>query len=443
MVTQSDSQLAERAVKLVDGHAVTGAHLAAAKPADAPAVPLLKSYRSAPAYRRVLLVAPQPFYEDRGTPIAVRQVVEGLSQLGYSVDLLTYPVGSDIQVPGVRLIRTANPLRFKSVPVGLSAKKLLLDIPLTVALLSRLRSGAYSCIHAVEEAAFPAVLLGRHYRVPVIYDMQSSLPEQLATYPGLGATPIRYLLEQLEAWLLRRADMVVSSAGLANLVRQVAPQTPLREWQYPSVMVPAARGDAERLRRRLAIPPDRPVVLYGGTFQSYQGLGQLMEAIPAVRAVMPDATFVLVGAENGTGAALRAQGAALIQSGALHVIDRQPRHEIPSYLGLADVLVSPRSYGGNLPLKVFDYLAAGRPIVATDIPTHRTVLNEDRAVLVPTGSTDLARGILSLLLDPERAERLARAGRKYAEEHLGWARFVDSLGDLYEAVHQHAFAQSA
>jgi glycosyltransferase involved in cell wall biosynthesis len=369
--------------------------------------------------------------------------VEGLSQLGYSVDLLTYPVGSDIQVPGVRLIRTANPLRFKSVPVGLSAKKLLLDIPLTVALLSRLRSGAYSCIHAVEEAAFPAVLLGRHYRVPVIYDMQSSLPEQLATHPGLGATPIRYLLEQLEAWLLRRADMVVSSAGLASLVRQVAPQTPLREWQYPSVMVPAARGDAERLRRRLAIPPDRPVVLYGGTFQSYQGLGQLLEAIPAVRAVMPGATFVLVGAENGTGAALRAQGAALLQSGALHVIDRQPRHEIPSYLGLADVLVSPRSYGGNLPLKVFDYLAAGRPIVATDIPTHRTVLNEDRAVLVPTGSADLARGILSLLLDPERADRLARAGRKYAEEHLGWARFVDSLGDLYEAVHQHAFAKSA
>ncbi|MFL5449320.1 MAG: glycosyltransferase family 4 protein [Gemmatimonadales bacterium] len=430
-------------MKLVAGHAVTGALLEAAEPAQATAAPVLKRCPHAPAYRRVLIVAPQPFYEDRGTPIAVRQVVEGLSQLGYSVDLLTYPVGSNIEVPGVRLMRTPNPLRFKSVPVGLSVKKLLLDIPLTVALLSRLRSGAYSCIHAVEEAAFPAVLLGRHYRVPVIYDMQSSLPEQLATHPGLGATPVRYLLEQLETWLLRRADLVVSSAGLASRVREVAPQTPLHEWQYPSVMVPAARGDAERLRRRLAIPPGRPVVLYGGTFQSYQGLGQLIEAIPAVRAVVPDATFVLVGAENGTGAAVRAQGAALLQSGALHVIDRQPRHEIPGYLGLADVLVSPRSYGGNLPLKVFDYLAAGRPIVATDIPTHRTVLNEDRAVLVPTQSTELARGILSLLLDPVRADHLARAGRRYAEEHLGWARFVDSLGALYEAVHQHAPAKSA
>ncbi|HEY9015333.1 MAG TPA: glycosyltransferase, partial [Gemmatimonadales bacterium] len=311
------------------------------------------------------------------------------------------------------------------------------------ALFSRLRSGAYTCIHAVEEAAFPAALLGRHYRVPVIYDMQSSLPEQLATHPVFGATPVRHLLEQLEAWLLRRSDMVVSSAGLAGLVRRVAPGTPLREWQFPSVMVPAARGDAERLRRRLAIPLDRPVVLYGGTFESYQGLGQLIEAIPAVRAVVPDATFVLVGAENGTGAAVRAQGAELIQSGALQVIDRLPRHEMLGYLGLADVVVSPRSYGGNLPLKVFDYLAAGRPIVATDIPTHRTVLNEDRAVLVAPQSRELARGILSLLLDPERADRLARAGRRYAEEHLGWARFVDSLGDLYDTVHQQASVRSA
>jgi glycosyltransferase involved in cell wall biosynthesis len=422
-------------VKFVGGHPVSSALLAARELRGAPAVPRIDGYRSAPAYRRVLLVAPQPFYEDRGTPIAVRQVVEGLSQLGYSVDLLTYPVGNDVQVPGVRLIRTANPLRIKHVPVGLSLKKILLDIPLTFALRSRLRTGAYTCIHAVEEAAFPAVVLGRHHRVPVIYDMQSSLPEQLVTYPGLRATPVQDLLHSLEGWLLRRADVVVSSAGLATRVREIAPLTNLREWHYPSVMVPAAQGDAERLRRRLAIPPGRPVVLYGGTFESYQGLTQLIQAIPLVRSQIPEATFVLVGAENGSGAAVRAQGAALLQSGALHVID-------PGYLGLADVLVSPRSYGGNLPLKVFDYLAAGRPIVATDIPTHRTVLNDDRAVLVAPQTNEIARGIVSLLRDPERSDRLARAGRRYAEEHLGWARFVESLGTLYEDVHKHAFARA-
>ena len=389
--------------------------------------------------RRILLVAPQPFYEDRGTPIAVRQVLEGLSQLGYSVDLLTYPVGADIQLSGLRIFRAANPFRLTSVPVGFSLQKILLDVPLTSQLRERLRTGAYTCIHAVEEAAFPAVLLGRHYKVPVVYDMQSSLPEQLATVRGFRTTPARYVLNKLEGWLLGHADFVVCSAGLADRVRSVASQARVREWRYPSVMV-STDPDHSQLRRELSIPLEVPVVLYGGTFENYQGLSELIEAIPLVRAQVPGAVFLLVGAENGRGAAVRAQALPLVEAGAVRILDRKPRHLIPSYLRLADVLVSPRSHGGNLPLKVFDYLAAGRPIVATDIPTHRTVLNSERAVLVAPQSMALAGGIVSLLRDPVRAARLADAARRYAEEHLGWSDFVESLSDLYEDVHRHAVA---
>jgi glycosyltransferase involved in cell wall biosynthesis len=426
-------------VRLSSGQAVTQDVVSQPNcPSPRAALRVWSARSAAPASRRVLLVAPQPFYEDRGTPIAVRHVVEGLSQLGYPVDLLTYPVGTNIEVPGMRLIRTANPFRFKSVPVGLSIKKILLDIPLAVELHARLRSGAYTCVHAVEEAAFPAVLLGRLYRVPVIYDMQSSLPEQLVTRVGLPITPIRHLLNQLEAWLLTRADLVVSSAGLAARVRRLAPSARVREWHYPSVMVPAQPADADQLRRRLGIPPDVPVVLYGGTFESYQGLPELIAAIPAIRAQVPTATFVLVGADRANGLVSHAGAESLIESGALRIVDRQPRANMAAYLALADVLVSPRAYGGNLPLKIFDYLAAGRPIVATDIPTHRTVLAEDRAVLVAPRTDALAQGILTILGDPDLGRRLAATGRRYAETHFGWTRFVDSLESLYAEVEQHA-----
>jgi len=119
-------------------------------------------------------------------------------------------------------------------------------------------------------------------------------------------------------------------------------------------------------------------------------------------------------------------------------VERQPRETMASYLAMADVLVSPRAYGGNLPLKVFDYLAAGRPIVATDIPTHRTVLAEDRAVLVAPRTDAIAEGILSVLADPERAQRLGTAARRYAQTHLGWNRFVGSIEALYAEVERHA-----
>jgi hypothetical protein len=72
---------------------------------------------------RVLIVTPQPFYEDRGTPIAVRYVAQALSELGAKVDLLAYPVGQDVKLRNVRVIRCANPLNLRNVPISFSAKK--------------------------------------------------------------------------------------------------------------------------------------------------------------------------------------------------------------------------------------------------------------------------------------------------------------------------------
>jgi glycosyltransferase involved in cell wall biosynthesis len=388
--------------------------------------------------RRILVVSPQPFYQDRGTPIAMRQVLLALSELGRPVDLVTYPIGSDVEIPGLRIFRSGNPFGFGSVPIGLSLRKIVLDLPLTTALGSRMASQRYACVHAVEEAAFPAAVLARRYGIPLLYDMQSSLAEQLARLGPLRTPPARRLLEAAERWLLRRSDVVVTSAGLAARVRSMVPQATVREWHFPSAPAGADPAEVARLRERLGVAARAPVVLYSGTFEAYQGLAELIAAIPLVRRRSPDATFVFVGAE-GTESEL-ATAATHIASGALRVVHRQPRDGMPAFLALADVLVSPRAYGGNLPLKIFDYLASGRPIVATDIPTHRTVLSEERAVLVAPRTEALAEGILAVLADPERAERLATAARQFAKTHLGWGRFVEAVATLYDEVEQHAVA---
>jgi len=177
----------------------------------------------------VLLVAPEPFYEDRGTPIAVRSVLEALSELRYQVDLLTYPVGQAVEIEGLRILRSANPFQIRHVPVGLSLRKILLDGTMVPALWRRLRRERYYCIHAVEEAAFPAVVLGRYYGVPVIYDMQSSLPEQMVKYRALRGRRVQALLRRCETWLLHRADAVVSSADLLQKVSETSPGKLARE----------------------------------------------------------------------------------------------------------------------------------------------------------------------------------------------------------------------
>src|SRR6478672_10210640 len=124
------------------------------------AIPALRTFRlrepqpggsaaivAEPPSRRILVVSPQPFYQDRGTPIATRQVLLALSELGRPVDLLTYPIGLDVEIPWLRIFRSGNPFRYESVPIGLSLRKIVLDLPITVALRSRLARERYACVH--------------------------------------------------------------------------------------------------------------------------------------------------------------------------------------------------------------------------------------------------------------------------------------------------------
>jgi glycosyltransferase involved in cell wall biosynthesis len=392
------------------------------------------------AARRVLILAPQPFYQDRGTPIALRQVIHAASELGYQVDLLTFPVGVDVHYPGLRIFRAGNPLDIGVVPIGLSLRKLALDASLLTAARDRLAREAYTCIHALEEAAWPAALLARRHGIPLLYDMQSSIPEQLLKYPLAHVPPVPMLLARAERWLLDRADLVVASAGLGTRVRRMAPAATVREWRFPSTPSEVPHDQTLALRHRLKLPTDAPVILYSGTFEAYQGLGELIAAIPAVRATQPEARFVLVGADRTGRAALGEVADELVRTGALTLVDRQPRSAMPAYLAMADLLVSPRAFGGNLPLKIFDYLAAGRPIVATDISTHRAVLTRRTAVLVEPNADALAQGIVSILRDPSKGRTLGDAARQYAFEHLGWNRFVRSVGDIYEDAHRRVLA---
>ncbi|HVE78774.1 MAG TPA: glycosyltransferase family 4 protein [Gemmatimonadaceae bacterium] len=383
---------------------------------------------------RILLVAPQPFYQARGTPIAVLQVLTALSGLGYDVDVLTYPVGAEVSLPGVTVARCANPLGLRRVPIGLSWRKLVLDAAMLVPLARAMASGRYACVHAVEEMAFPAVLLGRQLGVPVIYDMQSSLAQQLAARPGFGGAAIRRLLDAAERWLVRSATIVAASTGLAERVRAMAPGARVVEWRFTGLGLPTHPSDLGALRDSLGLSPSARVVLYCGSFEPYQGLGALVEAIPGVRARVGETVFVLVGSDGGAGESLGRAARALVDAGALRVIERRPREEIPRFLALADVLVSPRSYGDNLPLKIFDYLETGRPIVATDIPSHRALLGDERALLCAPEPRAIADAVTAVLTDRARAEALGAAARHFAERQLGWRRFVQSLGELYGAT---------
>jgi glycosyltransferase involved in cell wall biosynthesis len=382
----------------------------------------------------VLVVAPQPFYEDRGTPIATRLLLQALTELGYRAELLTYPVGTTPEIEGVRYTRLSNPLGFRTVPVSFSLKKLFLDGLLALRLPFMARRGRYIYVHAIEEAAFLAVMLRGRHRAPVVYDMASSLPEQLALKPLFRARPLQAIFRGMERRLLQNVDCVIASAGLGQFVTDTAAETPTFEWRFPADNMPVTPEALARLRRDLDLPSGARVVCYTGTFAAYQGIPQLMAAIPQVVARHPDAYFVLVGAQSEE--EVRSSLAALPEPlrANTRILPRQPRSEIAGYMALADVLVSPRAVGDNIPLKVFEFLAMAKPVVATRIPAHEAILDDTLALMVAPSAAGIAAGISAVLSDSELARRLAASARAYADEHLSWAGFVRLIDDLGQAA---------
>lgn len=386
--------------------------------------------------RRFLVIAPEPVYEDRGTPIAVMHVLEALSEQGGEVDLLTYPVGEEVDIPRVNVVRGPNPLRFGTVPIGFSLRKILLDLCLLPVLARLLRLRTYSCIQAVEESVFLVLVARPDESTPVVYDMQSCLPRELARWMLFRAAPVQAVLRSLEGAVLRRATLVACSTGLRGYVESRVPQTEVTEWRFPAPVNQVSAEETEAVRAEHGIAPETPVVLYSGNFEPYQGTALLIEAASLVRQKHPDAVFLLVGASRAVAKSLLRRHRDLVDSGSLKIVPRQPRERLPRYLNAAQILVSPRRSGENFPLKIFDYLSAGKPIVATR-QVHESLLPSEAAILVDTSAEGLAEGITRLLDDEQLAHRVGQRALDLAERDLGWPDFCRQVGDIYtQAMHR-------
>jgi glycosyltransferase involved in cell wall biosynthesis len=362
----------------------------------------------------------------RGTPLAVLAMAKALLELGHDVDLLAYPQGAKVELPRLRLLRSLW-LPVGHVKPGPSLPKLLLDVPFGLEAALRLLLGRYDAVHAVEEAAHLIAPLARLLRVPLVMDVDSQIPDQLR-YSGFATRgPLLDLAESLERYALRSAAAVITVCkSLSDGVTRVAPRERVFQIEDPPLLErPADPADVARLRASLGLS-DAPVVLYAGSFEPYQGLELLADAAQRVTG----AQFVLVGGEPPQIEALRAR---LGSARAILTGKRDPS-ELPAFLALADVVVSPRLHGTNTPFKVYSYLAAGKPLVATRLLTHTQLLDDALAFLVEATPQAFADGIRQALAEPQEAARRAERGRLLIEREYSPARFVLKVRAAYARI---------
>src|SRR5690606_16482971 len=371
----------------------------------------------------ILMIAPEPFFEPRGTPFSEYHRIRALTSLGHTVDLVTYPFGRDVDLPGLRIFRSLRPPGITRVGIGPSWTKVPLNIMLTFTAIRRALSGRYDAVHSHEEGGGIGVMLARILGVPHLYDMHSSLPQQVSNFGYTGMPGLAAILGWLERRMINGSRVViVICADLADTARRVRPDvaTVLIENAPGSGDAPTA-GSGLAVRASLGIDAGTPVALYTGTFEHYQGLDLLYAAMAEVCHERPDARLVMVGGTDTQVQKARREVEALRLADVVIFTGQRPAEDIPPYLDAATVLVSPRSTGTNTPLKIYQYLRSGRPIVATNLRTHTQVLSDDTAVLADPTPRAMARAILSVMADPDLARRVGEraaqmAATEYSEE---------------------------
>ena len=380
---------------------------------------------------KILLLAPQPFFQVRGTPIATRQVVEVLAELGHSVHVLTLPEGDDVQIPGVAIQRLRPIPGVCQVPPGFSWKKVVYDLLMLITSLRLCWSGKFQLVHAVEEACFIGCVLRFVYSIPFVYDMDSSLPDQLVERFG-WLRPLVGPLRWAERLAIRRSRGVVAVCqALEDRVLEASHSTPVVRIEDVSLLSNQVSLRATDFRHHF---PVGPIIMYVGNLEQYQGIGLLLDAFSLLAEKRMDAQLVLVGGSDRAIDRYRQHAQIMGLEGRVHFLGTQPVERLPVFLKAADVLVSPRVRGLNTPMKIFSYMDTGKPLVATRLPTHTQVLDEQVACLVEPDANSLAEGIARVLDEPVWADRMARQARLRVEQRYRRDIMDEKLRTFYESV---------
>jgi glycosyltransferase involved in cell wall biosynthesis len=390
---------------------------------------------------RVLMIAPTSFFSDYGCHVRILEEARALQQLGHMVTIVTYRNGRN--VPDLDIRRTLPIPWRQDYEVGSSRHKVVFDALLGLKTLQLMATQRFDVIHAhLHEGALIGLVLGRFFGLPIVFDFQGSLTEEMIDHHFLQRKSAVYPpLRKLETWIDHASPLVLTSSSNAEriLVEEFgcAPGRirPLPDCADTTTWAPlSAETMAPRNadRQRLGIPADAPVIAYLGLLAEYQGTDLLLQAIQRIRQTHPDAYLLLMGFPRVDYYQLVAQQLGIADR--VIFTGRVPYTEAPAYLRMGDIAAAPKLSLTEGAGKLLNYMALGLPTVAFDTSVAREYLGA-HGVYAERGSAEsLAAKLICLLDDIEGREALGRQLRQRAIEQYNWQRAAHRIVDVYAEV---------
>ncbi|MBT0894781.1 glycosyltransferase family 4 protein [Geobacter hydrogenophilus] len=380
------------------------------------------------------MVAPTPFFADRGCHVRIYEEARALMACGHEVRIVTYHLGRDMA--GIATNRTVRIPWYGKLSAGPSWHKPYLDILLFFTALRAARRMHPNLIHAhLHEGAFLGVFLKKLLGIPLLFDCQGSLTGELADHGFARKGSLLYrFFAGLEGWINRNADAIVTSSGAGrdDLVGKwgvpVRKVTAFMDGVDTAVFRPYPRDE---VRRRLGIAPQVPLVVFLGVLNRYQGIDLLLSAMVILKAKGSPVRFLVMGFPDE---GYREKARELGVDDMVTFTGRIDYGKAPAYLSAGDLAVSPKISLTEANGKLFNYIACGLPTVVFDTPINREILG-DAGVYARFGdATDLADRIEALAADAAGRERLGQMGRERAIADHSWQARGKELSEIYRRL---------
>jgi glycosyltransferase involved in cell wall biosynthesis len=388
----------------------------------------------------IAMVAPCPFPTAQGTQVFIGALARALHRRGHRIHLVTYHYGhqdgggesnAGEGFNGVGLHRSRPlPVRRK-LTSGPSVEKPLIDLLLAVKLDQVVRDRRIDLIHAHNyEGLLAGLLIGRLRHLPVIFHTHNTMMDELPGYSrtSIGRRISRWLGDFLDGQFPRRAQACIAvTPETARYIRErgmAADRT--------RAIPPAVDGERFRAAAGSRSPAVPPVVLYAGNLDSYQNLEMVISSFRKIRDRRPDVRLRIVThapAAEVTRAAHRWR-----KRRGIEVIRADSFNDLRAHLQECRVALCPRTSPYGFPIKLLNYLAAGKPVVVCR-GSAQGIEHLENGWVVEDGDRDgFAEAVLRLLEDEPLRRRLSENARRTVRETFSWESLIPRYEEVYQEV---------